>query len=143
MKQTINEYDFVRAFDTMNRSENFSVSGREALFKYLEELEEGMGEDLEPDVIAICCDYSEYSSIEEFIKDYGYSNIDPSEYDEDLEEIKETGNTHQEKREEYLSRYSALTEEEREEFEEAVKEDIQDNTQYIDIDGEAFIIQEY
>jgi len=143
MKQTIDQYDFVRAFDSMDRSENFTRAGREALFEYLEELEEGTDTETELDVIAICCDYSEYSSIEEFIKGYGYSDIDPGEYDEDLEEIKEDAKTYREKREAYLARYSALTEDEREEFENAVKEDMQNNTTYIDIDGEAFIIQAY
>jgi len=36
----------------------------------LEDLSEGMGEAIEFDPIAICCDYTEYDSIEEAIEDY-------------------------------------------------------------------------
>ena len=106
MKQEIYKEQFVREFDEYNRSTNFSVRGREALYDYLEELEE-----FELDVIAICCDYSEYKNVAEFVKDYGFSDI---------------------KREDY---------EEEEEFEEAVKEHLRDNTIFMEIDEEAFIIQ--
>ena len=78
MKNTINEYDFVRAFDEMNRSENFSRAGRFALYDYLTEYEEDTGIELELDVIAICCDFTEYESLDEFRENYGndYRNMD-------------------------------------------------------------------
>ena len=78
MKTTVNNYDFHRAFETMNRTTNFSYAGLNALFDYLEEYEEGTGEELELDVIAICCDFSEYTSLAEFQADYGteYETID-------------------------------------------------------------------
>ena len=58
MKQTINFYDFRRTFESI-RPDNFSDSGLSALFDYLEAYEGDTGEELELDVIALCCDFSE------------------------------------------------------------------------------------
>ena len=63
IKQTVNEYEFRRAFETI-RPDNFTYEGLGALYEYLEELSEDTGEDIELDVIAICCDYTEYSEDE-------------------------------------------------------------------------------
>ena len=68
MKQTVNEYDFVRSFDEMNRSANVSRAGRFALFEYLEDVYE---DDHEVDVIAICCSFGEYEKLEEYSEAYG------------------------------------------------------------------------
>jgi hypothetical protein len=70
MKQSVNKYDFSQAFDNMNRGDNFTMQGRDALFEYLEELEQDTGEEIELDVIALCCDYSEHESLIEWAKDY-------------------------------------------------------------------------
>ena len=78
MKQTISEHDFCDAFRIMKRLENFSYAGRKALFAYFEEYEEDSGEEVELDVIAICCDFSEYASIEEAATEHGYMNVDRS-----------------------------------------------------------------
>jgi len=58
MKQTVNENMFIEEFQTI-RPNQFSYAGLRALFAHLEELET-MGEEMELDVIALCCDYSEY-----------------------------------------------------------------------------------
>ncbi len=81
MIKTINEYDFSKAFHNMGRGEQFSSSGLDALFKYFEMLEDSVSEPIELDVIAICCEYSEYESLEEFQYDYGseYESIDDIE----------------------------------------------------------------
>ena len=81
MKQTINEYDFRRAFEQL-RPDQFSYQGLGALFDYFEELEDGIGEEIELDVIGICCEYTEYEDLSEFQEDYGkeYKTI------EDIEE---------------------------------------------------------
>ncbi len=60
MKKTINSYDFRREFETC-RPNNFSYGGLSTIFDYLESYEEESGEELELDVVAICCDYSEES----------------------------------------------------------------------------------
>lgn len=59
MKTTVNRYDFKRAFADAGRKDQFSYDGLKALFEYLEQLEQDTGEELELDVIALCCDYSE------------------------------------------------------------------------------------
>jgi len=76
MKQSIDMYQFERAFKNMDRGEQFSYEGLQALYLYLEEYEE----DVELDVIALCCEYAEYDSLKEFQADYG------NEYD-DIDEI--------------------------------------------------------
>ena len=88
MKQSINMYDFERAFKNFER-DNFSYDGLKALFEYLEEYEEGTGEEVELDVIALCCDYAEYDSLKEYNDDYGtkYSEIDAIQDDTTLIKI--------------------------------------------------------
>jgi hypothetical protein len=82
MKQTINQYEFRNAFQNM-RPDNFSYEGLEILFNGLEQYEVDTGEEVELDVIAICCDFSEMGeaevrasynideseSVEEFLQD--------------------------------------------------------------------------
>lgn len=81
MKQTINESQFHDAFIRMNRKENFSYDGRKALFEYLEQYEQDCGEEVELDVIALCCEYTEYEDLKAFQADYGeeYESIEDIE----------------------------------------------------------------
>lgn len=60
IKQSVYLRDFRDAFQAI-RPDNFSYEGLGALYEYLEELSEDIGDDIELDVIAICCDYTEYS----------------------------------------------------------------------------------
>jgi hypothetical protein len=70
MKQSINVYQFREAFMRYNRQENFSHDGLAALFDYLEDLEDSIGEEIELDVIALCCDFSEYSDLDDVVSYY-------------------------------------------------------------------------
>ena len=81
MIKTITQYEFTQAFNNMNRSDNFSYQGLIALFNYFEEYEESTGEQIEFDVIAICCEYTEYESLTEFRDDYSneYETIEDIE----------------------------------------------------------------
>ena len=63
MKQTINQYEFRNAFQNI-RPDNFSYEGLEILFNGLEQYEVDTGEEVELDVIALCCDYSEMDEAE-------------------------------------------------------------------------------
>lgn len=58
MKTTVDIYSFRAAFERL-RPSNFSYEGLEVLFDYLEEYEESCGQEMELDVIGICCDFSE------------------------------------------------------------------------------------
>ena len=82
MKTTVTFSAFSDAFRIM-RADNFSYAALQALFDYLvdylEEMEADTGEEIELDVIALCCDYSE-SDWQEIAHDYA---IDLSEADGD------------------------------------------------------------
>jgi hypothetical protein len=65
MKQTIQLHDFREAFRLFGRLDNFSREGLKLLFEYCEEIDP----DMELDVIAICCDYSE-DTVEGIAKNY-------------------------------------------------------------------------
>jgi hypothetical protein len=82
MKQAIGLWDFMDAFRKMGR-DYYSYEGYQALFDWYEELDP----DFELDVIAICCDWTEYTP-EELENDYSNilsfdewkeENIDPDE----------------------------------------------------------------
>ena len=70
MKQTVNQYQFTQEFKQI-RPNQFTYQGLKALFEWLEEYETDTGEEIELDVIAICCEYSEYANLKEFQNDYG------------------------------------------------------------------------
>ena len=65
--------DFLEEFKKYDREDQFSYEGKKALFNYLNELGEDLGEPIELDIIGLCCDFTEYNSLEEFNDAYGYS----------------------------------------------------------------------
>ena len=75
MKTTVSRYDFQQAFTDANRAANFTSAGLDALFNYLEEYEEDTGEEIELDVIALCCEYTEYADVQEFAAAYSDSYL--------------------------------------------------------------------
>ena len=81
MVQTITKSDFTTAFHRMGRGEQFTYEGLNALYDYLEDLGDDIGEPIELDVIAFCCEYAEYESLEEFQEDYSedYQSIEEIE----------------------------------------------------------------
>ena len=113
MKQSVNLYKFERAFVDANRAEQFTYEGKKALFNYLENVEEDTEQEIELDVIALCCEYTEYESVEEYTNEYT-PDVDKKDFDST------------------------------EDYNEAVKDYIRDNTTLIEIeDEEGFIIQQY
>ena len=88
MKMSVDFNLFVKAFENYNRSDNF-INGLEHLFEYLEELEKDTGEEIELDVIALCCEYSEYSSAEEIIAAFDHNQEFADADPEDLEALHE------------------------------------------------------
>lgn len=83
MKQTINQSQFIDQFARMDRSDNFSYDGKVALFEYIEQYEEDCGTEIELDVVALCCEYTEYENLEEF-----HANYNKSDYP-DMESIQD------------------------------------------------------
>ena len=82
MIETVTESTFVDTFVKINRENNFSYYGRLALFEYFEQLEDDIGEQIEFDPIAICCEFTEYKNLKELNEAYD-KNF------EDLEEVRE------------------------------------------------------
>ena len=80
MKLTVTKNMFC---DLINKTipNNFSQEGIEAIFNYITEKEEETEKETEFDAIALRCEYVEYESYKELLKDYpGYS----------IEELKDT-----------------------------------------------------
>jgi len=87
MKTTVSKYDFERAFVTADRKENFSYEGLAVLFDYLEELEVSTGEELELDVIALCCEYTE-DNPDDIIANYSI-DVEGLDDDEKIEAVRD------------------------------------------------------
>jgi len=89
MKQSIYLSDFQDAFRNMNRSENFSYEALELLYNMFEEIDENM----ELDVIAICCDFNE-DDFESIANNYGIDIEDCEDEDEKKQTVEDYLNEH-------------------------------------------------
>jgi len=69
MITTVNRHSFIDAINA-RRPDQFTYAGLNALYAYLEQYEEDTGEQMELDVIALCCDFCQYDSIEEVCAAY-------------------------------------------------------------------------
>lgn len=65
---------FVDAFRNTGYENKFSYEALEALFNYLEEYEQDTGEEIELDVVGLCCEFAEYSNAIEAAADYGFTS---------------------------------------------------------------------
>lgn len=70
MIQTITVSDFIYAFLSYGRNDQFSYEALELIFDYIEEYEQDTGEQVELDVISICCEWAE-DSPENIADQYG------------------------------------------------------------------------
>ena len=95
MKDTINKDQFINWFRSNEQyKNNFSYEGLEALFDYLEEMEELTGEELEFDPVALCCEFEEYDTFEEFQEEYNGEVLYPTLDDlEDYTTVIRVGHT--------------------------------------------------
>ena len=131
MKQSISKYQFRDAFVNYSREDNFSYDGLNALFDYLEQYEEDCDTEIELDVIALCCEYSEMT-IDEVVNDYihsdwkGGTTYDQTAYD-DLKEIEDDAEPEDVK--EYQRDY--------------ILEWLKERTQVITVDDDTVIIQQF
>jgi hypothetical protein len=97
MKTTLNTSDITRALKS-DENAAWSWNGAKALAEYLEEYEEATGEEMEMDLCAIRCDFSESTSLQDWLMEHHgaetlafalqYSGID-LDGDEDENEIDE------------------------------------------------------
>ena len=117
MKQEINVYDFARAFKDMNR-DYFSWEGYQALYDYYDEFP-----DFNLDVIAICCDVTEYDE-EELKNEYSHV-LGYEDFKQDNEDVY---NTEEEIQEEYLK---------------SLVEELNEETMVLELRNGNFIVWDY
>lgn len=87
MKTTITQSDFVSAFKgNSERKDQFSYGALCALFDYYEQMEQDTGEEMELDVVAICCDWTEYATALEAAQAYGWETDEPQDERSDTSE---------------------------------------------------------
>jgi len=71
--QTIDESQFVGAFRDYGRDKEFSYAGLCTLFEYLEDMFPGDDSHYMLDVIGLCCEYSEFDSLEALEQEFDMS----------------------------------------------------------------------
>jgi len=74
MRDTMTEFSFCDWFQkSAERKNQFSYEGLKALYEYLVNLEDDIGEEFEFDPIALCCEYTEYENLEDFRKQHEWA----------------------------------------------------------------------
>jgi hypothetical protein len=116
MKKILTTYDIANELLQDNNA-SWSRPGAFALAEYLEQYEEETGEEMEMDVVAIRCDFSEYSSLEDWAGIHFRSHVDAAD---------ELGLTIGD---------GGILEETSDEIDEAIRSFIQDNGQLIEFNG--------
>lgn len=81
--ETVTESSFIDAFRGMDRMDGWTYNGLRALYSYLDDLSDDVGEHIDLDVVALCCEYDEHASALEAAKEYGF---EPEDDDEDKDE---------------------------------------------------------
>jgi hypothetical protein len=94
MKTTIDFSDFREAFRNHDRDNSYTREGLMMLFEYFEQYEEETGQEIELDVIAICCDYDE-NHWEDIADNYRIDLTDCEDEDDKIEAVRDylTDNT--------------------------------------------------
>ena len=69
MKETVTLSRFRDSFRELGR-DNFTYDGLEALFNFIEEIDDDCGVESELDPIDLCCSFTEYQGLAEFQDDY-------------------------------------------------------------------------
>ena len=77
----INQSQFIDEFRAHGRQDQFSYGALVALFNWLEEIEFTA----ELDVIGLCCEFAEYSDLEEYNADYNTGDPEDADTMEDIE----------------------------------------------------------
>jgi len=61
--------NFLSEFEGTQYDENFTYKGKKALYNYIDELSDDIG-NIELDIVALCTEWSEYMSLDEYNNDY-------------------------------------------------------------------------
>jgi hypothetical protein len=87
MKTTIDFSDFREAFRNHDRDNSYTREGLMMLFEYFEQYEEETGQEIELDVIAICCEYAE-DYPDDIIANYSI-DVEGLDEDEKIEAVRD------------------------------------------------------
>ena len=68
--QTVDSSDLYHLACRLHRGNNFGYDGWRAIGDHLESLSDDLGEDIEIDIISICCEYNMASSADGFYEGY-------------------------------------------------------------------------
>ena len=79
----ITKSSFIDAFKQSSRKDQFSYDALGAIYEYLEDYSQDLGENVELDIVAICCDWNE-EGWEGIAKDH---NIDLEGCEDDQDKI--------------------------------------------------------
>tara|TARA_R110002167_G_scaffold150431_2_gene344160 strand:- start:97 stop:396 length:300 start_codon:yes stop_codon:yes gene_type:complete len=75
--KTLNKYDFINEFETSTERQNqFSYNALSSLYDYYDDMSHCLDMPYDFDMIAICCDFTEYNTIEEAAEAYSISPIE-------------------------------------------------------------------
>ena len=86
MKQNVTESQFIQDI-TGDEYNSMSYHGAKALYNYLVELEQDCDMEIEHDIVAIRCDYSEYDSALEYAEQFNDFEADSAIDDDEVESI--------------------------------------------------------
>ena len=81
----VTKHSFIDAFKQSSRKDQFSYDALEAIYEYLEDYSQDSGENVELDIVAICCEWSEMTW-QDVAMSYG---VDLSQCTDDDERIGE------------------------------------------------------
>jgi len=93
MKTCVTFSSFVDDFRAMDRYDQFGYQALRVIFDYLEEYEESTGEEIELDVIAICCDYAS-QHFEDIAEDYSIELDKDADEDDQKQQVLDYLNKH-------------------------------------------------
>jgi len=85
---------FCDRFHSMGRGDQFTYEGLRLLWDHIEELEQDQGGDIELDVIALCCDWTEYPTANAAASEMlglSQAEIDAADDGELLEQLNDRG----------------------------------------------------
>ena len=87
--QTVSPSDLYHLACKMARGDNFGYKGWRAIGDYLESLSDDLGENIEIDIVAICCEYSMAESADDAYMQYDHLHGVDLPDEEDWEELTE------------------------------------------------------
>lgn len=93
IKMTCNTHDVITTAKAMDRLDNFGIDGWLALFQYMEGFSEDIGEDIELDIVAWCCDFTRFEDIADYNSQYGTEYESADEIEEVVTFIPDPDNT--------------------------------------------------